>query len=184
MLADVATELSDYPCGEVVRVVDCRRLKVDRKNRANGHLGSHPWNLAAILASAQHRAWRVSQYLDLYTMLLDQKMILSDEDMSQSDEGDEHMVKSVLHFCEKGTHRSYSWTMFEGAILAEMGFNVLINPLCKGWHMKHCANPNRDSCDKCALTNPDVKAILYACVDEFYEVMCAAEPLLAVASHA
>ena len=162
--------------GEVVRVVDARNLRTAREHRAQGHLGPHPWNMAAILANPAYATWRAQQYIKLYSCLLDERMLVGEsEARGSADDPGAVKRKAMAVFCEKGSHRSMSWSHFEACILIAMGFNVNINPVCVKHQMYHCANPNKAPCRFCTFENPDVKAIMCAGVDEFFEVMCAAE---------
>ena len=64
----IAGLVAEWFGSQVARTVDCRSLHNDlpKKERPYGHLGSHPTNMAAALASESARHWRYAQYVDLW----------------------------------------------------------------------------------------------------------------------
>jgi len=149
--------------GDVVFVTDCRCLNTARKDRAKNHLGSHPWNLAAVLASGKYRSWRVREYVKLYYLLTSTRML-------NSADREQH-CKAIVDFCNKGCHRSRCWGVIQAKILQRMGFNVKINMVCTKAMAFQCANPERESCDECRFEHPAVTELLNVATDEFFEVI-------------
>ena len=64
----IAGLVAEWFGSEVARTVDCRPLHagLPKRERPYGHLGSHPTNMAAALASESSRHWRYTQYVDLW----------------------------------------------------------------------------------------------------------------------
>ena len=183
-MGTIAQDLTFDP-HKIVRVVDARILSLEHRHRAKGHLGSHPTCMAGTLASGNHRAWRMQKYIELFTLLMDKTMVgpgsttLSTfgNRFTKDDQGtaDKLARRAFAVFCEKGCHRSVAWATFESAILRQMGFGVMIKPMCFRAMMCHCANRTGPKCPFCKESNEDVRKITASCVDEFFEVMCAAE---------
>lgn len=152
--------------GRVQRVVDCRRLRTDRWDRAHGHIGFHPQNLATILLDHRLRTWRVTRYLELYHMLFDDTMLVGDTQFTRG------------YFCEKGCHRSVAWALIEGHILLALGFHVSMQAVCHYHHtLQRCQR--HGVCEACNHDdNAVTQRIMRTAVDEFFEVMVVADVFL------
>ena len=166
-MSDICSTTSEVRGYGVVLGTDCRVLRTERATQKKGHLGSHPWNLATILASDKFRSWRVRQYIKLYYTLTSTKMIMEDGESG----------KALVDFCNKGCHRSRAWGFIQTAILKQMGFRVCIDAICMKAMFFNCANPQRECCEECRYDHPDVKEVLKVATDEFFEVICALEHL-------
>ena len=105
-MAGVMAELAHEKggdAGRIVSVVDATPLKTKEAYRWPGHLGTHPKNLAAILANPEHAGWRLKHYIDLYTTLMSHKMVRTrkNDGTSAWDESD-NGVRSFAVFCNHG----------------------------------------------------------------------------------
>jgi hypothetical protein len=165
-MIDVCSKILSDGC-DVVLSTDCRVLRTDRRDQQRGHLGSHPVNMACVLASDKFRSWRVREYIRLYYTLTSTKMIQKD---GQSG-------KALVDFCNKGCHRSRAWAFIQAAILQRMGFVVHYNCICMKAMLFNCANPSRHSCEECSYDNPEVQLVLNVATDEFFEVVVAMQQL-------
>jgi hypothetical protein len=165
-MIDVCSKILSDGC-DVVLSTDCRVLRTDRRDQQRGHLGSHPVNMACVLASDKFRSWRVREYIRLYYTLTSTMMIQKD---GQSG-------KALVDFCNKGCHRSRAWAFIQTAILQRMGFVVNYNCICMKAMLFSCANPSRHSCEECSYDNPEVQLVLNVATDEFFEVVVAMQQL-------
>lgn len=155
---------SDYPFfAPISRGIDCRDLHVDQKNRAQGHLGFHRWNMAAILMSPNLRKWRVKRYLELYCALFENSMLTNGS------------VAAWLYWCAKGCHRSVAWMSAESGILVALGFDVHAVHACRWYQMVQRCQRNNRACSDCDPHDPVNSRIRDFAVTEFFEVLLVAD---------
>jgi hypothetical protein len=154
-----SADLGIHEASEPVACFDCRVFELPTWQRAGGHTGMHPWNLASYLLCEDFRQFRFKIYETCFRMVFSRRVSVTN-------------ASSVVVFCEKGTHRSMGGSYFVAVCLRALGWSTCVEPICYLWHLKqNCQRGGIQSCPLCNEDNADVHMIGQQIRSEFFEYL-------------
>ena len=160
--------------------VDAYPLTSDKNKVPYGHLGFHEKNIALMLGDARNRVYWPELYASLWILLQTNEMLFWPS-------GCIHLVS----VCRQGIHRSVVTFMVLTAILRRCGFGVEYVNAC-AWEQQKRRCQQGKSCELCGDvrndiysfdTSTNVRMLLDAAVDDFFDTTLAFEALVSGAQY-